>query len=178
MSCGLVDSLPQTTSNMPDPDNQMDGTGVGSWPCPPHCFPCNCNCSASPRAHDKHSQRQGVSVWGYKPHNQLHCGTVVHNAPHAMTMSMHVNNTSVDNDQSYSRRAGSPTARCSFPTASGWRNTWPLVGPTTSSIWAENQWRKRPGGDLLSTIAYHGTRGWTVLIEGKLVCLHCQEGGK
>jgi len=93
-------SLPHTTSNMPDPDDQMDGTGAGSRPCPPHHSPCNRKRSASPRACDRQSWRQESPRWGYNPVTDC----IVHRGAQCIICSdyvMHVNDASVDDDKSY-----------------------------------------------------------------------------
>src|ERR1700676_510479 len=85
---------------MPDPDDQMDGMGVGSRPRPPHRSPRNHKRSMSPRACDRHSQRLLSLRWGYNP--VTNC--IVHRGAQCTTCSeyvMHVNNTSVDDDKSY-----------------------------------------------------------------------------
>src|ERR1700692_4315673 len=85
---------------MPDPDDQMDGMGVGSRPRPPHRSPRNCERSASPRARDRHSRRQESPQWGYNPVTDC----IVHRGAQCTTCSkyvMHVNDTSVDDDKSY-----------------------------------------------------------------------------
>jgi hypothetical protein len=96
----LSTSLSYATNNMPDPDDHMDSTGAGSQPHLPHCSPCNHEHSTSPRAHDRTLWRQESLQWGYNPVTDfiVHCGA---QCPICSKYIMHVNNTLVDDDQSY-----------------------------------------------------------------------------